>query len=185
MIRYLTTIPDSPDGLAVFFRFGILNAICEIKEKGGQGKLMSTMNIIYCCPGGEPGCRKVKRVIDLLVTAEQCEVFQDMTVFEKHIRSYLSHEHLIILHAEDKKHVQQFVCLRELLVGHRIIMILPDNQQETLACGHSLRPRFITYADADFLEMASVLCNILRPTDHTAMPPPAANHAASGRKDGN
>lgn len=152
---------------------------------GRQGEPMSISNIIYCCPGKATGSRRVERILELLCPDKRYEVFQEIPVFEKYIRSYLSHEHLIILRAEKKQHLRQFVALEELLIGHRIILILPDNDQETLARGHSLRPRFITYRDADFREIAFVLSNILRPEDHNRNTTRGITPAEGKKKAGN
>jgi len=121
------------------------------------------INILYCCPGNESDCGKAERIIEKFYREERYSVFREISLFEKHVRAYLSHEHLIILHAESKEHLQQFMAMRDLLIGHRIVLILPDRDKATLAQGHRLRPRFITYLDADFREMASVLYNILHP----------------------
>jgi len=124
---------------------------------------MCMRNILYCCPGNESDCGEAGKIIERISTKARYSVFREISLFEKHIRTYLSHEHLIILHAESKEHLQQFMAMRDLLIGYRIILILPDRDPSTLAQGHSLRPRFITYLDADFREMAAVLHNILHP----------------------
>jgi len=42
-----------------------------------------------------------------------------------------------------------------------IVLILPDSSADTIARGHGLRPRFLTYADADFHELMAVVTRIL------------------------
>ncbi|MDP3029372.1 MAG: hypothetical protein Q8O04_07735 [Deltaproteobacteria bacterium] len=37
----------------------------------------------------------------------------------------------------------------------------PDQEKDTIAKGHSPRPRFVTYADSDFLDVAAALGKIL------------------------
>lgn len=119
------------------------------------------MNIIYFCSRKEDSCRKVKRVIEIIVAAEKYETFHKLQAFENYLRSSLTRQDIIILQAHDTKILHKAASLKELLSGHRIILILPDNLQETVALGHSLRPRFITYQDSDFLEMASVLSKMM------------------------
>jgi len=44
----------------------------------------------------------------------------------------------------------------------RIILILPDEDNETITMGHTLFPRFSTYADSDFKDVAAVLKKMIR-----------------------
>jgi hypothetical protein len=121
------------------------------------------MKIVYCCPGHDTGCEKVRRIIEILVAADAFETFHVVKDFEKFLRHDLTSAHLVILHASTPSHLESFVSLRDLLIGHKVILILPDRERETVISGHTLRPRFITYNDSDYLEMASVLCHIINP----------------------
>jgi hypothetical protein len=121
------------------------------------------MKIIYCCPGKDAGCEKVRRIIDILVVADAFEVFLALPDFEKFLRHNLTSGDLVILHASTSAHLESFVSIRDLLIGNKVILILPDRKRETVILGHTLRPRFITYNDSDYLEMASVLCNMINP----------------------
>jgi hypothetical protein len=47
--------------------------------------------------------------------------------------------------------------IKDLLEDTNLILILAERDEETVALGHRLRPRFITYADSDFLDVASVV----------------------------
>lgn len=120
------------------------------------------MNIVYLCPREKKSCRKVKRIVDLFVTAEKNKVFHKLSEFEKYIRSSLLHQHVMILQAGDMQNLQKIADLKDLLFEHQIILILPDRDRQTVALGHSLRPRFITYQDSDFGEMSCVLCKMLQ-----------------------
>ena len=126
------------------------------------------MNIIYCCLTSNESCEKVKRVIHLLVTTDDLDTFSRLEDFEKDLRTRLSARSIIIIHAGSKKHLDDILAARELLMDHKIILILPDTNPETVAMGHVLRPRFITYDDSDFLEMASVLRHLLFPSEGEA-----------------
>ncbi|MCD6199973.1 MAG: hypothetical protein J7K15_15635, partial [Deltaproteobacteria bacterium] len=55
--------------------------------------------------------------------------------------------------------------VRDLIWDLRLILILPDREAGTIAKGHILRPRFLTYLDSDFTEVAAVLKKMLSNTD--------------------
>lgn len=121
------------------------------------------MKIVYCCPAHTTGSEKVMRIVEVLVSADAFEVYDTFSGFEKFLRHDPSCGHLFILHASTQTHLERFISFHELLIGRKIILVLPDRERNTLILGHMLRPRFITYNDGDFLEMASVLCHIINP----------------------
>ena len=43
----------------------------------------------------------------------------------------------------------------------RLILILPDREKGTISKGHLFRPRYLTYADGDFLDVAAVLAKMI------------------------
>jgi hypothetical protein len=46
----------------------------------------------------------------------------------------------------------------------RLVLVLPDEEDETIALAHGLRPRFVTYADGDYSELREVLQKMLKKT---------------------
>ena len=55
-----------------------------------------------------------------------------------------------VLLAHNREQLNALLTLRNLLRDIRVILILPDREASTVAQGHTLRPRLLTYADADF-----------------------------------
>ena len=69
---------------------------------------------------------------------------------------------IAVILATNKQELEEFVSLRELLDGLSIILILPDRRNETISRGHCLYPRFVTYVDSDFKDVAAVLEKMIR-----------------------
>jgi hypothetical protein len=63
----------------------------------------------------------------------------------------------IILLAETQTELQEVLALACWLEDFRVILIVPDSTPETITSGHRLRPRYLTYADGDFSDVASVV----------------------------
>ena len=64
---------------------------------------------------------------------------------------------IVVLQAADRQDLQRLLPFRFRLEQVFFILILPDAEGETIACGHQLRPRFIAYQDSDFSESLAVL----------------------------
>jgi hypothetical protein len=73
----------------------------------------------------------------------------------------------VVVLASTKQNLLSLMPLRELLLGFRVIMILPDADEVTLAVGWGMWPRFVSYADSDFHDVAGVLKKIAGTATHT------------------
>ena len=68
---------------------------------------------------------------------------------------------ILVLLAETRERLGGLLSIREALLEHRSILILPDRDEETIAKGHTLYPRFLTYSDGDFVAVYEVLTRII------------------------
>jgi len=66
-------------------------------------------------------------------------------------------ETIAVLFAVDRKDLLDLISIRDLLDNIGIILILPDDKKETISAGHRLRPRYISYTDGNFKDVAAVL----------------------------
>ncbi len=70
-------------------------------------------------------------------------------------------ETIAVLFTIDGKDLVDLLSIRDLLDDIGIILILPDDKKETISAGHRLRPRYISYADGNFKDVAAVLRKML------------------------
>jgi hypothetical protein len=73
-----------------------------------------------------------------------------------------------VLFPSNRDELVRLVALKHLLYHQQIILILPNGKSQTLSFGHALHPRFISYADSDFSDVAAVCDKILA---RLAVPP--------------
>ena len=72
---------------------------------------------------------------------------------------------IAVLVAANTREVNALIDMGDVFEDVRIILVLPDAERETIAKGHLLRPRFLTYVDADFTDLAAVLAKMLASND--------------------
>lgn len=68
---------------------------------------------------------------------------------------------LVFLLASGRQELDTALEQRELLLDITLILILPDRDMDTIALGHALMPRYITYADRGFADLQAVLANMV------------------------
>ncbi len=113
------------------------------------------MNVLFYATG-EAGDR-LQRVIQSLVPTEKLEVFGTVESFSERLRRPSDDIPVAVILAASEEHLLNILSISHLLYDVRFILILPDRDDQTVAIGHSLRPRFLSYADTDFREVTAVL----------------------------
>ncbi|MDY6989488.1 MAG: hypothetical protein SWQ30_15690 [Thermodesulfobacteriota bacterium] len=66
-----------------------------------------------------------------------------------------------VILAATRGELARLMSIRKALTETSLILIIPDSEKETVALGHSLYPRFLSYADGDFRDVAAVLGKML------------------------
>ncbi len=71
---------------------------------------------------------------------------------------------IAILLTASSQDLDDLLTIYDLLVTIHTILILYDDKMETIAKGHKLYPRFISYTNSDFKDVGAVLEKILKNT---------------------
>lgn len=126
------------------------------------------MNLLFYSRETNGAAGRLQRVIETVVPQEKREIFRTMVSLLRRLRRPRHDVGIVILFAASREDLMEFLYIRDLLNGVRIILVLPDGEEETVAKAHILRPRFLTYADSDFLEVVAVLGKIYSLETHPA-----------------
>jgi hypothetical protein len=81
-----------------------------------------------------------------------------------------------VLLAATKKDLAEILSVKGLLTDLRLILLLPDKREDTVSKGHSLYPRFLSYTDGDYADVAAVLQRML-----SIAPGPVQGETGDGR----
>lgn len=68
---------------------------------------------------------------------------------------------IAVLLAGDKDDLFNLTSISDLFHDARIILVVTDQEKDTISLAHRLRPRLLTYTDSDFAEVFAVLNNII------------------------
>ena len=112
--------------------------------------------ILYSPPEDEAG-RRLQRAIEMLFTREQIEIYRTIDLLSLRLHQPVMESCIFVILAPNVQQLDEMRTLREMLQERRLILILPDGEPMTISMAHFLRPRFLTYADSDFVEVLAVL----------------------------
>jgi hypothetical protein len=120
--------------------------------------------------------------MQLFLSRERLLIHRSLGTLQRKLRQPNSGQDILLVFLSSRARLAEFIGLRDLVGDMRLVLVLPDREQGTVALGHLLRPRLISYRDGDFLDVASVLVRMLE-KDVASLPMDAENRPqASGRK---
>ena len=117
--------------------------------------------LIYTTKMGGAG-ERLLQTVDTVVSGENVKIYWTIDGLSRRLRQPRKDVNLAILLASFKQDLVDLLSIRDLQSDMKIILILPDSDPETVAKGHMLRPRFLTYCDSDFVDVAAVLSLMVR-----------------------
>ena len=113
------------------------------------------VNVLFYSTG-EPGDR-LQGVLQNLMPRGRLEVYKTLEGFSERLRKPMVNAPVAVILAASEHDLLTIFSIGSLLHDVRFILVLPDREGSTVALGHSLRPRFMSYADSDFGEVRAVL----------------------------
>jgi hypothetical protein len=120
------------------------------------------MSVLLYAPVSRLIKDKFQNEIEKFVPAEEIEIYRTKEELSNRLRLPEKDITVAVLIATNKKDFRGILSLRELLRDLRIILLLPNREKDTIAEGHSLRPRFLGYADSDLMFIVPVLKKMLK-----------------------
>lgn len=115
------------------------------------------MNVLFLSDIKSDTKKRLQRVLEYMFPKKDVKYIKSIRELEENLRASSHKMSLAVILNVNKTKLVTVAHIKELLEDTNLILILNDKDSETIALGHHLRPRFITFADSDFLDVASVL----------------------------
>jgi hypothetical protein len=115
------------------------------------------MKIIHYADRKDAEDERLARIIGLFTGQETILTCRSLGSLRTKLRRPCTHDDVLLICPSNRKGLAEIVAQRELLSHMKIVLVLPDRDEATVALGHLLRPRMISYNDSDFLDVAAVL----------------------------
>jgi hypothetical protein len=124
------------------------------------------MKVLYFGTTNNGAGKRLQKAIESVVSIENTEICRDIEELGRRLRLPTCDISISVFFTKSKAELFDLVLIKKLLLNLRIILILPDGDNETITMGHTLFPRFLTYADSDFKDVEAVLEKIIK-QDHS------------------
>ena len=104
---------------------------------------------------------RIHREVEYLISENDMMIHSTMDSLVGHLRQPAGDSDTVYIISTQADDLSFLVANAQLILGKRLILILPDETELTIASGHKLQPRFITQIDSDFSEVGAVLRKML------------------------
>ena len=105
---------------------------------------------------------QLRKMIENVVPNENTEIYSTIDTLGKRLRRPSYNIAIAVLLISSREELRDVLSIRHLFDNIKIVLILPDRNNETIVIGHKLRPRFLSYTDSDFIDVAVVLENMFK-----------------------
>lgn len=103
----------------------------------------------------------IRARLKTLAPEGEVEVYRSIEELAHGLHRFYNHDTIVILRARDREELLRIISLRDLLQGVRVILLIPDREEETISLAHRLRPRFLGNSEHDLSDTLSVLRKML------------------------
>lgn len=97
-------------------------------------------------------------VIEPHISKDSIEIYCAFETLFTRLQRLTAYDFCIaVLLVDTRKMLSDLLSINNPTTHFQIILILPDREKETLQISHQLCPRYISYTDGDFMDVAAVL----------------------------
>ena len=123
------------------------------------------MEVLLYATGADEAGKRLVRIIKTTLVSLDIQVYRTINSLTQKLHQPKDGFLIAVLLAHNKKELSKILSLKDLFWNSRIILILPDQEMNTISKGHQLYPRFLSYVDSDFTDVAAVLEKMLKHLD--------------------
>lgn len=120
------------------------------------------MQALFYSPSGDQAGDRLEATLDEILPAGTVETHRSLTGLIQRLRNRSSDLEVVILMPGSRLELSGVYTILDELRDVRLVLVLPDGEDETIAMAHRLRPRFVTYANGHYFELRQVLQKMLK-----------------------
>jgi len=116
--------------------------------------------ILYLSRGGKFE-ERLRKIVQETVPKEKVEVYRTMEELSSRLHKSIFDIRAMVISVSNREELSGFLYLRDFLNDLRIVLILSEDDPETIAMAHALRPRFLAWRESNLSNIGLVLQRIV------------------------
>jgi len=123
---------------------------------------MNSLTIAIYYSENDRNGERLEGILRKLVPSKDIQAYRTVDDLSRSLRQPGHTFDILVLVPAMGPELLNLLRIRYLLTDLRIVLVLPDRSGDTIARGHTLYPRYVSYADGDFSDVAAVLDKMLQ-----------------------
>lgn len=119
------------------------------------------MKMLYFSSLPNDSLQQLDELIETYVPDHALETFRDIEIFIERLNKP-SNSISVVLLAAEKEELEKLQAFHHQLQQLRLVIILPNKEQETVSLGSKLHPRFLSYTFGNYSVVKTVLKKYFR-----------------------
>ena len=115
------------------------------------------MNVLFYLPLTSEIGSKIQGVVKMAKSMARTEIFRSIGDLSSGLCRPADGFTIAVIVTGTREDLANIISIRQLLSGISVILVLSDSHDETIAAGHKLYPRFLTFMDSNLMEVGAVL----------------------------
>lgn len=115
------------------------------------------MDVLFLMTRPSQRGEELTRELSSVVPTEKFEALYDVAALAERLRKLRGPNSIAIIYDPANSDLRKLSSLKDLFREGRTLLVLPDQEEETITLAHSLLPAFVTYVDDGNAQVVSVL----------------------------
>lgn len=124
--------------------------------KGSWRCMKKNANVIVYYKASNGLGAQLRQTVEQIVSRNRVEIYHTVSGLSGRLHRPAT-DSVVVLLTLDKNDLADIMAIQDLLFDSRIVLVLPGHEDDILAIGHSLRPRFVSFRDYGFQDVSAVL----------------------------
>jgi len=104
--------------------------------------------------------------VEQAASGVQVNVYRNIEHFTDRLGKPMGKKPIVILYVRTKDELFMLLASRDVFLDVKLILILPEDDNETVALGHRFHPNFVTYVHSEPSRLIAVLNKLIHAQDH-------------------
>ena len=119
-------------------------------------RVMEMASIVYT-PSLNELERRFLALLEIAIPKKKFEICRSTGELSARLGMPLSNVKVAVLFGVTRTEITQILSLGDLMTDVKSILVLSDEDKDTMAKVHKLRPRYVTWADCDLIDIVTVI----------------------------
>ena len=119
------------------------------------------MSVLFFSTETQGAGEQLQREIETFIPGDEIEIYHTFESFSNRLRQPSWNLSVLVLMVGTREDLQELFLIRDLFNNIPVILVIPDSESDTICAGHKLYPRFLSYIDSNYLDVAMVLNKLI------------------------